>query len=225
VEKLRSRIILAIDNKIEQKLIIKLSEYIYGIKIGLPLILELGIIDILNIIKNLKVETIIIDLKLADIGDIMNKIVSKLIEVGDSFIAHSIVGIEDALDKLKEYLDKNNKKLFLVASMTHRGWKDFLYENLIKDIIMRTDPFGLVAPATKIEMLRKIREDFPKKIIISPGIGYQGAKPGIALCHGSDYEIIGRRILNSSNPVLEIEQIIEEQRRNLNECKKGNVWF
>lgn len=217
-----SRIILALDEIISREILKEILSKLYGIKIGYPLLLKLGINGVKDLVSNAIQERkeIILDLKLADIDNTMIGIVSQL-DFADSFIAHSFIGIEGALDKLKAYLDEHGKKLYLLASMSHKGWNDNFYP-YIREVIKTLDPYGIVAPATKTNVLKMIRKDFPNKVIISPGVGVQGGRFGEALCHGADYEIIGRSIYNSKDPVSAIEEIIRVQEEKLNECKRSD---
>jgi len=60
--------------------------------------------------------------------------------------------------------------------------------------------YGVVAPATRPESIKKIRKIVGDMIIISPGIKVQGGKVGSALNVGADFEIIGRGIYDDKNP-------------------------
>lgn len=217
-----NRIILALDDIIPQTILNKIIERVYGIKIGYPLLLKLGVKGIEELVSEIRKNEneIILDLKLADIDNTMITIVSQL-DFAHSFIAHSFIGVEGALDKLKEYLDEKNKRLYLLASMSHKGWNDEFYP-YIKDVINHINPYGIVAPATKLHMVKKVREDFPNKVIISPGVGFQGGKFGDALCAGADYEIIGRSIYTSKDPIAVVEEIKKLQEERLNECKRSS---
>ncbi len=53
-------------------------------------------------------------------------------------------------------------------------------------------------------------------IILTPGIGAQGAQPGDAIKNGADYEIVGRAIYTSDNP----QKSAEEIRKKINERKE-----
>ncbi|MEM0362770.1 MAG: orotidine 5'-phosphate decarboxylase / HUMPS family protein [Sulfolobaceae archaeon] len=217
---LKSRIILALDKYIDSDLLSKLGNELYGLKIGLPLILDLGINKVRDTISNVKVEEIIADLKLADIGYIMNSIVEKL-SFANSFIAHSFIGIKGSLDELKRYLDSTGKGLYLVASMSHEGWNDS-FTPYIKQVISSIEPKGVVIGATKPVLISDFRREFGNKIvIISPGVGVQGADYGSAICAGADYEIIGRSIYDSKDPLhalIKINQIIKDK---VISCKGG----
>ncbi|MDP8003335.1 MAG: orotidine 5'-phosphate decarboxylase / HUMPS family protein, partial [Caldisphaera sp.] len=82
-------------------------------------------------------------------------------------------------------------------------------------------PWGIVAPATRPEIITYFRKSIGRGIkILSPGIGIQGAKPGEALCHGADFEIVGRYITNAPDPKEATKVLIYEQKRGLDQCRK-----
>ncbi len=216
---MKSNVILALDKILDKNMLKEIGELIYGIKIGTPLIYDLGLNGVKELLSGLDFNEIIADLKLADIDNTMILIAQRLVNVVDSYIAHSFIGFEGALDKLKDYLDSRNKKLYLVASMSHRGWNDSLYEEFIKGVISKVNPYGLVVGATRPEMIKKVRSDFKDKTIISPGVGVQGAEIGSAICNGADYEIIGRTIYDSLNPLNSTKEVVKKQREKISECK------
>lgn len=103
--------------------------------------------------------------------------------------------------------------------MSHKGWNDSFYPYL-KDIARHVNPKGFVVGATKPEMIKVVRNDFPEKLIISPGVGVQGALFGDALCNGADYEIVGRSIYSSTDPVKTTRELVAKQEVRVNECKE-----
>jgi len=193
-----------------------------GVKLGMPLLLKHDI-NLLSNIRKICKDNLIIDLKLADIGDIMIDTVEIFKNYADAVIAHSFIGKNGALDKLKNYLDENNMKLILVGSMSHKGSEE-IYDKEINNIISLIkdiNPWGIVLPATRPEIIKIFRKELGNEIkILSPGIGVQGAKPGSALCFGADYEIIGRSITNSPDPKEATKLLIYEQKRGMYECRK-----
>lgn len=220
---MKGKIILALDKPLAKEMLKKLGEEIYGLKIGNPLIYELGVNGIRELIKGTGFDEIIADLKLADIDNTMIMLVQKFLDVVDSYIAHSFIGYEGALDKLRDYLELNNKGLYLVTSMSHKGWNDSFYDTFIKNVIIRTGPKGLVVGATKPLMVQKVRRDFSNKVIISPGIGIQGADLGSAICNGADYEIVGRAIYDSKDPLNTTKELIVIQQRKTSECETAKT--
>ncbi len=213
----KARIILALDSLVDKEFLREASTYVHGIKIGLPLTLRAGVDGVKELVKGIDADEVIIDFKLADIGSIMIKIASEL-DFADSFISHSFMGKLGALDELKDFLDTKEKKLYLVGAMSHPGWNDSL-NSYTASVIKEVDPYGIVAPATRGDIISKFKKEFPDKVIISPGLGTQGAKYGEAICHGSSFEIIGRSVFLSSSPLKALNEIIEKQREEVLHCK------
>jgi len=201
----------------------KICNMVSGVKLGIPLFAKHGATIAREVREVCRNNMIIADLKLADIGDIMISTAEVLLPHVDAFIAHSFIGREGALDDLKSYLDSRGSKLILVASMSHKGSTEVYDKEIdsIASVIKGINPWGIVAPATRPEVIGRLRESLGKEIkILSPGVGVQGAKPGVALCNGADFEIVGRYITNSSNPVETTKLIIYEQKRRLDKCRR-----
>ncbi|MCY0849923.1 orotidine 5'-phosphate decarboxylase [Sulfuracidifex metallicus] len=213
----QSRFILALDFPVKREILEGLSPKVHGLKVGLGLTLDLGIQGVKDLLKGLDVEEIVVDFKLADIAPIMQGIASRL-SFADSFIAHSVIGSKGALLDLKRFLDVNGKKLYLLGAMSHEGWDDSLNWYTTK-VILDVDPFGIVAPATRGKVISQFREKFPSKVIISPGVGTQGAPFGSAICNGATYEIVGRSIFSSGDPLNNLKFISENQEREVLNCK------
>ncbi|WP_231112475.1 orotidine 5'-phosphate decarboxylase [Stygiolobus azoricus] len=213
-----SKTILALDKVLPIKTLKGIRDYIPKVKFSYITLLDGGL-EYLKEVYKLGWEEVIFDLKLADIDSTMVGIVSRLTSFSDSFISHSFIGFEGALDDLSSYLLKEGKGLYLVLSMSHKGWNDSFYPYL-KDVAKRVNPKGFVVGATKPEMIKVVRNDFPEKIIISPGVGVQGALFGDALCNGADYEIVGRSIYSSTDPVKTARELVAKQEVRINECKE-----
>ncbi len=225
---MNERIIVALD-RIDRsinwhiELISSTLEYIAGYKFGLPFLVRYGMEGFRKVSKLIRREKLwIIDFKLADIPYIMIESIEPFVRLGfNMFIAHSFIGAE-ALMELKEYLSKNNAQLILIYTMSHKGAHDIFDKSisLIEGIITSVKPWGLVAPATRPEMIRHAKELIKlNKLdakILSPGIGYQGAQPGTALKYGADYEIIGRLITYSLDPISKIKKINEIHKKVIN---------
>jgi len=213
-----SKTILALDKALPIKTLKGIRDYIPKVKFSYITLLDGGL-EYLKEVYKLGWEEVIFDLKLADIDSTMVGIVSRLTSFSDSFISHSFIGFEGALDTLSSFLSKEGKGLYLVLSMSHKGWNDSFYSYL-KDIARHVNPKGFVVGATKPEMIKVVRNDFPEKLIISPGVGVQGALFGDALCNGADYEIVGRSIYSSTDPVKTTRELVAKQEVRVNECKE-----
>jgi orotidine-5'-phosphate decarboxylase len=199
-----------------------LKPYVQGFKIGLPAILDVGLQSIGKIFQGYA-GLLIADLKLADIGDVMSFSAERAQLHGfNAVIAHAFVGYEGALDKLGKLCKEKGLKLILVISMSHKGSQEYIDRHVeeFADLAKRIDAWGLVAPATRLNVLKKIRTLIGKDVkILAPGVGVQGAEPGIAICSGADYEIIGRAITYTENVLESAFKVIEQQRNRVARCR------
>ncbi len=201
----------------------QLKDVVEGFKIGLPALIRLGIDRVSTIFKDYG-GFLIADLKIADIGDIMSLSIEILASHGfNAVIAHGFVGVEQALDMASRRCRDLGMKLILVVSMSHNGSKEFIDKHLdeLIDIARGIGSWGVVAPATRPQIIRRIRMryDSTELKILSPGVGVQGAEPGIALCSGADYEIVGRAITSSINVRESALKIREEQNYKVKQCR------
>ncbi len=195
-----------------------------GFKIGLPLLLKVGLPGLERLASLMPPESLkIADLKLADIGPVMSSAAEAVASAGyDAVIAHGFLGVEGALDELADTCRSLGIKLVVLVSMSHPAASrimDPLLDTLLEEAI-RVDAWGVVAPATRPEIVARTRRRLgPGYIILSPGVGAQGAEPGAALCAGADYEIVGRRITRSPNPREEAFLVLEKQREAVSRCR------
>ncbi len=203
----RSRIILALDVEDSSKIfniMEQVHDLIDGVKIGYLPILKNSV----RIVKDIKEKynvTTIVDLKIADIPFISKNICKILKEnMADYAIVHAFLG-ENVLKECSQVLD-----IFSVVAMTHNNNLINKYFKKLAEISSKY-VCGFVLPANKPSIIREIRDKYPDKIIISPGVGIQGAKPGDALKAGADYEIIGRIIYSSNNPRDKLKKILGER--------------
>ncbi|MEM1873886.1 MAG: orotidine 5'-phosphate decarboxylase / HUMPS family protein [Acidilobaceae archaeon] len=189
---------------------------VYGLKIGLPFMVLYGIQGLRSLRRACRAR-VIADFKLADVAHVMVRSVEPIAEFVDAVIAHAFVGRAGALDELKAFLDSKGIDLALVVSMSHPGSSEIIDENIEKTLAVAEalKPWGLVAPATRPAMIRVARSRLPAARILSPGIGAQGARPGDALRAGADYEIVGRSIWGSRDPLEAVRFINLEHERAL----------
>ncbi len=220
-----SRLIIALDPPLRvgeackwaMKIIEETRDYAVGYEIGLPFLVRCGGIDRLKeVIEAMGgVEYRIADLKLADIADMMIMAVDPLLNIGfNAFTAHSFIGLEGGLRELGAYLEQGNAKLITIVSMSHGGGMDILdkYLDRLVDVAIKAGSWGLVAPATRPWMIRKLRRlldthGWRHIKILAPGIGVQGGIPGDALRSGADYEIVGRLITYDADPRSKAREI------------------
>jgi len=201
----KSKIILAIDEpEINFDLLSSLEPYLVGFKIGAIPIISSSIKTKELCEKFSDKLVLIADLKIADIPYISRKIGKMMKDLSfDAVIAHAFVG-EDVLKELNDEIPT-----IAVVCMTNEG-SYLLNENfrLLTQISNKLNLAGVVAPATKPDILREVRK-MTNLLIFSPGIGAQGMPYGSAIKNGANFEIIGRAILKSSDPLLEIKKAIK----------------
>ena len=202
-----SSVVLALDVTDRVKaldIVEKTSEDLAAVKIGWPAILALGK-DFITELKQKDIQ-VIADLKLADIDNTTKLIVEQVLEAGaDYVIGHPFVGKQSY-----ELIDP--KKLILVVEMSHPGAIDFIQPQTEEFCKMARDMgvYGVVAPATRPERVKQIRELLGPDIkIYSPGVGAQGGSAKDVLEAGADFIIVGRAIYNSENPSNSVKEILK----------------
>lgn len=198
-----------------------LDKLLYGYKIGVPFLLKYGLEGLTRLRESTR-KPIIADLKLADIGDIMSMTAEFLASAGaNAVIAHAFVGRRGALEVLRDKLSELGMGLILVTSMTHPGSAEYIDTHIgdFTKLALELGAQGVVAPATRPSIIEKIRDIAGKELLIySPGVGVQGAAPGTAICRGANYEIVGRSILNSPDPVKSLSDMLAVQKEVISRC-------
>ncbi|MCD6515687.1 MAG: orotidine-5'-phosphate decarboxylase [Candidatus Odinarchaeota archaeon] len=191
------------------------SKYLAAIKVGYPLILATGL-DIVGELKQRTKLPIIGDFKIADIGNTNKWIARHAYNAGiDALIVHAIIG-EDAVRDVIKVAEEYNRAVFLLVSMSHPGAIKFIKPHIkeLTELAVSVGATGVIAPATRPEEIKLVREMLSDEmLILSPGIGAQGAKAGIAIRNGADFEIVGRRIYSSDDIELSAKIIAQENWR------------
>lgn len=224
----KSKLILALDiseenaknGKVEEKclsILDETSEYIAGVKIGYSLVLKTGI-EIIDKISNSTSIPIIADFKIADIPPISQQIATRAYESGaNAVISHGFTG-EDSLEAIiQKAKEEGDKGVFVVSNMSHPGGKKFIQpvKNQILEMVKEAEATGIIGPATRPEQVQSLRSKAGEDLLIlTPGIGAQGGKPGDAIKHGADYEIVGRAIYTSKSPKESAAEIRDEINEN-----------
>ncbi|MGC8831742.1 MAG: orotidine-5'-phosphate decarboxylase [Thermoproteota archaeon] len=222
----KSRIILAFDEHGECSDVLgKLGQvcetlrgHLAGIKIGIPAMLSTGLPSLKKIVERFSEEYVFIaDVKMADISH-TNSVTAKLLyETGfDAVISHGFIGYEEGLEGLFQEAERHGGGVVIVVSMSHTGSRKFIdpsLEKLVK-LALTHGADGVVAPATRIRVVRKVRKMAGDRLLIlTPGVGVQGAPYGAGLSAGADFEIIGRSIMGSPNPVEKALEVRREHDR------------
>ncbi len=205
-----SRLVVALDVlERERALAIArtLSRHVAYIKINWPLILSAGpqiVSDISAFVP------VICDLKLADIPNTQMLIAREVERLGAfGVIAHFFVGT-DSIQAISEAAP--SLKVIGVVAMTHHGSSEVMDFEIDKLIALagKSNVWGVIAPGNKPQLLSRIKENLPGKVIFTPGIGAQGGNVAEAIKNGSDYIIVGRSIYESEDPLGVIEKLNSE---------------
>lgn len=218
-ERNRSRVILALDyppTKVDvPDLLEVLSWGLCGVKLGIPYLLRQGLEGVGDLIEAFGESLYILaDFKLADIPEIISLELSLLEDIGfDGAILHLFQG------GVPRAVRKTGLDIIGIIAMSHpeaRLFEDNL-EYMCKEALA-ANVGGVIVGATKPGLIPKVRRLLGKEVaIITPGVGHQGAPAGYALREGADFEIVGRSIVCSIDPVEALESILEAETRALGE--------
>ena len=198
-------------------LLSELRKEVAGIKFGLPVMLALDLEKLKKLIAPFKKEYFFIcDLKMADIGYVNRLVAEQVFGLGfDALIAHALVGIKNGLDEVLTSAREGGHGILAVCAMSHQGANEFLNEHFkeLATIAVSARVDGLILPATFPPLISWVRKKYPHMLILSPGVGAQGAPFGSALKAGADFEIIGRAIYTAPSPVQKTREIKEAMKR------------
>ena len=183
--------------------------HVDAIKIGYPLVLGAG----LGIITKIsEFAHVIADFKVADIPNTDKLICEQTFKAGaEAVIVHGFTG-KDSLTECVKTGSEHGKDIYVVTEMSHPGALDFMQTAAEKlaQMAVESGASGVVAPATRPDRLREIRNIVGDLTIISPGVGAQGGSAADAIKAGADYVIVGRSIYGSRNPEVEAGKIADE---------------
>jgi orotidine-5'-phosphate decarboxylase len=185
------------------------APYVDAIKVGYPLILSTGLEIISELID---ISPVIADLKVADIPNTNRLILKQVFSAGASaVIVHTFTG-RDSLRACISEAAEQDCDVFAVTEMSHPGAKDFLLgaAKEMARMALECGVSGVVAPATRPDSVRMIREVVGDLVIISPGVGAQGGSAVDVIRAGADYVIVGRNIYQSYDPANAAKQIADE---------------
>jgi len=185
------------------------SSNVDAIKINWPLVLSAGP-DMITQLSQFS--DVICDFKVADIPNTVRLIVEEAVSrKASGIIVHAFTGE----DSLKEAVSAAGKAdIFAVTEMSHPGGAMFtaLHAEEMAEMGVRCGVAGFIAPATRPERVKVIRNIIGDLKILSPGVGAQGGSASSAISAGADYVIVGRTIYGAKDPAREAAAIRNEIR-------------
>ena len=179
----------------------------------MPSILALGPDDVKGVIDSFKENYFFIcDSKMADIGHVNRLIAGQIFGLGfDALIIHAFIGAKGGIDEVVKLAGEMDRGVLAVCAMTHPGADEHMNKHFSKllTIAASAGVDGFVLPATFPQIITRARRKYPRAMIVSPGVGAQGAPFGSAIAAGADFEIIGRAIAGASSPAQKAREIKE----------------
>jgi len=102
----------------------------------------------------------------------------------------------------------------VITEMSHPGGAQFTapHAEEIARLAVRAGAAGIVAPATRPERLKALREIIGARLILSPGVGAQGGNAREAIAAGADAVIVGRAIYEAADPIAAAKGVANELR-------------
>lgn len=198
--RLDHRIILALDvtDVTRAKSIAEaVRPHVDAIKVGWPLAMAGGMRIVTDLARG---GYVLADFKVADIPATNRLIVEQAVRAGaQGVICHGFPGE----DSVRACVDAaGDADVFVVAEMSHPGGADFTGQHAeeFATLAIRAGAAGIVAPATRPERIRVLRNIVGSRLILSPGVGAQGGQPTDAIAAGADAVIIGRAIYQAADP-------------------------
>lgn len=195
------------------RLLSELEGTVAGVKLGLPAILALGPEGIGEIIDSFKEDYFFVcDSKMADVGYVNRLVADQIFGLGfDALIIHAFVGVKDGIDEVVGLSKKMGRGVLAVCAMTHTGANEHMnkFSDELLALSARAGVDGFVLPATYPKIITRARERYPEALIVSPGVGVQGAPFGSAIRAGADFEIIGRSIADAPSPAQKAMEVKE----------------
>ncbi|MEM0302551.1 MAG: orotidine-5'-phosphate decarboxylase [Archaeoglobaceae archaeon] len=202
-------LILALDVE-ERRIALKIAEELCDLvdrfKVNYPLVLSSGI----RIISELsEIKPVIADLKIADVPHISAKIAEIAFRNdAKAVIAHGFAG-SDSLKAMLSVAKRFGGELYIVTELSSPGGEEFMSKFSL-EIVKKAKEIGcqgLIAPATRIERLKEIKEVAGEMKILCPGIGAQGGS--LEALRFADGIIVGRSIYEAENPRKEAKKLRE----------------
>lgn len=226
--KKQSRVVLALDvtGPTERRLprakrvLEATTTSIAAVKVNLHLFLPFGLIGLSDIVETcIRSELpLIADLKLNDIASTNLDVGEQLYGSGfDAIIANPLVGLNEGLGPLIQQAHSHGHGIILLVYMSHKGSAEgySLKSQTGKPLFVlfaerakRWQADGVIVSAKSPGRIADVKRIVGKGIfVMSPGVGAQGGDAREAFAAGSDFIIVGRSVLESSDPARTIRSL------------------
>ncbi|MET1124334.1 MAG: orotidine-5'-phosphate decarboxylase [Archaeoglobaceae archaeon] len=194
------QLILALD-VLDAERAIRIAEDVRGfvdaLKVNYPLVLSAG----LQIVGELRrIKPVIADFKIADVPHVSSTIAKLAFESGaKAVIVHGFVG-SDTVESVLSVAENFGGEVYVVSELSSRGGEEFMSQVSLRIVEMarRLGCHGVVAPATRVERVRRIKEVAGSMKVLCPGIGAQGGS--LEVLDYADGIIVGRAIYEAEDP-------------------------
>lgn len=207
-----TRVVLALDETDGAKAM-AVAQAVEGlvdaIKINWPLVLSTSPRTITELAE---LADVICDFKIADIPNTNRLIVEQAVRLGASgVIVHGFTG-SDSVQAAVQAAD--GRDVYVVTEMSHPGGMEFTAPNAdqLAHLAVRCGASGIIAPATRPERIKHLRQIIGDLRILSPGVGAQGGKASDAIRMGADHVIVGRAIYGAPDPRAAARSVVQEVR-------------
>lgn len=203
-------LILALDETDHRKsmdIVNSVGKYVDAIKLNWPIILAQGPQVITEVSNHFKV---ICDFKVSDVPHTNSMITSMAVKLGASgIIVHGFPG-RDAVEA--SINSAHGASIYLVTEMSNPGASEInvRFADEIAEMAVQLKADGIVAPATRPERIRHLREAVGKIPILTPGVGAQGGSARDAIKSGSNALIVGRSIYGAKDPLEAVSNLLAE---------------
>ncbi len=211
-------------------LILKLGKYLCAIKLNFHVLLPLSFAELqkINTVAHDEKLQVIADIKLNDIPNTNNITIQYLYSMGfDSIIVNPFIG-KTNLKSTVNFAHSLNCGIISLIYMSHDDANEGFgitvmdssknasdVHSLLYKIFYQNSKDsqvdGVVIGGNRPDILKEFssKKNEKKIPVYSPGIITQGGNIETALEYGSDYLIIGRAIINSSEPLMELKSIYQ----------------
>lgn len=240
----QSRIVLALDlkgpNLLERslELLNTLHDQVAAIKINRHLSIPLSLSELSRLVAAIHDRGLpaIMDCKVNDVASTSKLMAELFFNAGfDAITACPFTGWSGGLEDVFALARDMDRGVILLAYMSHPGASTWYGGLFIDPATLRlTHPFevfarqalawgasGVVVGATRPWIVKRVAEVLQgRALIFSPGIGPQGGLLKESLNAGCDYLIVGRYIIESSDPrgaAVNLNKLVEETLARLHE--------